>query len=129
MAGFRRLCGRFRCVGRAMTHGGTEGAKFKRLRRLWGFVPVVGRVGERQSCASMRTGDPADGIGVKSAVKWRWLRPAQGVANRGWGSGSNCARFVLKMGLDIQLGIQLGTLRRIGKHPHRLKKIAQNSDF
>lgn len=77
----------------------------------------------------MRTGDPADGIGVKCPVKWRWLRPAQGGTNRGWGSGSNCARFVLKIGLDIQLGIQLGTLRRIGKHPHRLKKIAQNSDF
>lgn len=48
MAGFRRLCGRFCCVGGRMSQNGAEGAKFKRLRRLWGFVPVVGGVGERQ---------------------------------------------------------------------------------
>ena len=44
MAGFRRLCGRFRCVGGSMAHGGAEGAKFRRLRRLWGIIPV-GRQG------------------------------------------------------------------------------------
>ncbi len=44
MAGFCRLCGRFRCVGGSMAHGGAEGAKFRRLRRLWGIVPV-GRQG------------------------------------------------------------------------------------
>ena len=44
MAGFRRLCGCFRCVGGSMAHGGAEGAKFKHLRRLWGIVPV-GRQG------------------------------------------------------------------------------------
>lgn len=55
MAGFRRLCGRFRCVGGSMAHGGAEGAKFRRLRRLWGIVPV-GRQGRgaargARSCA------------------------------------------------------------------------------
>lgn len=44
MAGFRRLCGRFRCVGGSMVHGSAEVAKFKRLRRLWGIV-AAGRQG------------------------------------------------------------------------------------
>lgn len=77
----------------------------------------------------MRTSDPADGAGVKSAVKWRWLRPASGESKRGWGSGGNCARFVLKTGLDIQLDIQLGVLRHIGTHPHTDKMTAENGDF
>lgn len=77
----------------------------------------------------MRMSDPVDGAGVKSAVKWRWLRPASGESNRGWGSGGNRARFVQKMGLEIQLGIQLGVLRHIGTHPHRDKIGGKNGDF
>ena len=44
MAGFRRLCGRCCCVGGRMSRRGAEGAKLKRLRGLWGVVPV-GRQG------------------------------------------------------------------------------------
>lgn len=44
MAGFRRLCGRFRCVGGSMAHRGAEDTKFKRLRRLWRIV-AAGRQG------------------------------------------------------------------------------------
>ncbi len=47
MAGFYRLCGRFRCVGVSMVRSGAEGAKYKRLRRLWGLCREGGRVGER----------------------------------------------------------------------------------
>ena len=40
MAGFRRLCGRF-CYGGGRTcRNEAEGAKFKRLRRLWGVVLI-----------------------------------------------------------------------------------------
>ncbi len=46
MAGFYRLCGRFRCVGVSMARGGAEGAKFKHLRALLGIVRSGGRVGE-----------------------------------------------------------------------------------
>ena len=46
MAGFRRLCGRFRCVAATMTQNGAEGAKFKRLRRFGALCPLVGGVGE-----------------------------------------------------------------------------------
>lgn len=53
MAGFCRLCGRFRCVGGSMAHGGAEGAKFKRLRRLWDIVPVG-----RQSRGATRAARP-----------------------------------------------------------------------
>lgn len=77
----------------------------------------------------MRTSDPADGAGVKCPVKCRWLRPAPGGSDRGWGSSENRARFVLKTGLDIQLDIQLGTLWRIGIAPHRNKMTAKNGGF
>lgn len=77
----------------------------------------------------MRMSDPADGAGVKYPVKCRWLRPAPGGSDRGWGSGENRARFVLKTGLEIQLGIQLGVLRRIGIDPHRDKMTAKNGYF
>lgn len=77
----------------------------------------------------MRTSDPADGAGVKSAVKWRWLRPASGGSNRGWGSGENRARFVLKTGLDGQLDSHLGGHWRIGIDPHTDKMTAEHGDF
>lgn len=51
MAGFRRLCGRFRCVAAPTAQNGAEGAKFKRLRRLWGIVPV-GRRGRGERSAA-----------------------------------------------------------------------------
>lgn len=34
-----------------------------------------------------------------------------------------------KMGLEIQLGIQLGVLWHIGTHPHTDKMTAENGDF
>lgn len=40
MAGFRRLCGRFRCMAVPTAQNDAEGAKFKRLGCLWGIVPV-----------------------------------------------------------------------------------------
>lgn len=49
--------------------------------------------------------------------------------NGGEGSGANRARFVSKIGLDIQLDIQLGVLRHIGTHPHRDKNGGRNGDF
>lgn len=48
MAGFRRLCGRFRCVGGSMAHGGAEGAKFRRLGVCGALFRLVGRVGVRR---------------------------------------------------------------------------------
>lgn len=41
MAGFRRLCGRFLCEGGAVWRGGSNGAKYRRLRCLWGVMLVV----------------------------------------------------------------------------------------
>ena len=41
MAGFRRLCGRICCVGGRMSRNLAEGAKFKRLRRLWGHCVAL----------------------------------------------------------------------------------------
>lgn len=41
MAGFRRLCGRFRCVAVPTARNDAEGAKFKRLRLLWDIAPIV----------------------------------------------------------------------------------------
>ena len=49
MAGFRRLCGCFRCVAAPTAQNGPEGAKFKRLRRLWALCRLVGRVGESEA--------------------------------------------------------------------------------
>ena len=77
----------------------------------------------------MRTSDQADGAGVKCPVKCRWLRPAPGGSDRGWGSGENRARFVLKTGLDGQLDSHLGGHRHIGIDPHRDKMTAKNGDF
>lgn len=73
--------------------------------------------------------DPEDGAGVKYPVKCRWMCPAPRGSDRGWWSGENRARFVLKTGLEIQLGIQLGVLRHIGIDPHRDKTTAKNGDF
>ncbi len=70
MAGFRRLCGRCCCVGGGMSRRGAEGAKFKRLRRLWCIVPVVrqgrGEAGAACPCARVIRRVP---VGV-AAVKW-----------------------------------------------------------
>ena len=38
MAGFRRLCGRFCCVGGKISQNEAEGTKFKRFRCLWDVV-------------------------------------------------------------------------------------------
>lgn len=70
MAGFRRLCGRFRCMAVPTTQNDAEGAKFKRLRRLWGIVPVgwQGR-GERsvaRPCARVIRGGSVAFSGVYS---------------------------------------------------------------
>lgn len=101
MAGFCRLCGRFRCVGGSMAHGGAEGAKFRRLRRLWGIVPAgrQGRGAARAArpcarvirrtvqvlnaplnaggCALLREGQTEGGGAVKivsvSSKKWGWM--------------------------------------------------------
>lgn len=101
MAGFSRLCGRFCCVGRSMVHGDAEGAKFKRLRRLWGSVPVgrQGRGAARAArpcarvirrtaqalnalinvagCALLREGQTEGGGAVKivsvPSKKWGWI--------------------------------------------------------
>ena len=40
MAGFRRLCGCFCCVGGRMSQNSAEGAKFKCLRHFEAGVPV-----------------------------------------------------------------------------------------
>ena len=80
MAGFRRLCGRFRCVAGPIAQNGAEGAKFKRLRRLWGIVPV-GRLGGRERnaarpCTGMIRGACGVFNGVYRPIKWRWRRAA-----------------------------------------------------
>lgn len=49
MAGFRRLCGRCCCVGGRMSRRWAEGAKFKRLRRLWEVVPVGWQGGKKRA--------------------------------------------------------------------------------
>ena len=41
MAGFRRLCGCFCCVGGGMSRNEAEGAKIKRLRRFWGHCAAL----------------------------------------------------------------------------------------
>lgn len=74
MAGFRRLCDRFRRAGGPIVQGGAEGAKFKRLRRLWGIWPG-GRQGREAAraarpCARVTRRRPVRFPVVKSAVKW-----------------------------------------------------------
>ena len=82
------------CAGR-MEPGRGRGREIQAFTAFLGHC-VGGSAGKGndESSAPMRTSDPADGTGVKSAVKWRWLRPAPGGSNRGWGSGGNRARFV-----------------------------------
>ena len=95
MAGFRRLCGRFRCAGGSVAHGGAEGAKFRRLRRLWGIVPVG-----RQGRGAARAARPCARMIRRTAQALNRLLNGgdcallRGGSNRGWGSGENRARFV-----------------------------------
>lgn len=79
----------------------------------WSF----GRVGEWEGYALMHADASTCCVGVKCSVKWRWLLAVLGGLNRGWGSGANRVRFVLKMGLEIQLGV----LWRILSTPHKDK--------
>ena len=101
MAGFRRLCGRFRYALVEWSRGGAEGAKFKRLRRFWGIVSV-GRQGRGTTraarpcarvirrtaqalnrllngggCALLREGQTEGGGVVEivpvSSKKWGWM--------------------------------------------------------
>lgn len=53
-----------------------------------------GGSGSGESCAPMCMSDPADGTGVKSAVKCLRQRSTPGGSKRGAGSGVNRARFV-----------------------------------
>ena len=48
MAGFRRLCGRFRRVGVGMVRRDAEGVKFRRLRRFGALCRWVGRIEQRR---------------------------------------------------------------------------------
>ena len=48
---------------------------------------------------------------------------------RGISEELNCVRFVFKMGLDIQLDIQLGVLLWYGSQPHKDKKGLKFGDF
>ena len=133
MAGFRRLCGRFRCVAGPTAQNGAEGAKFKRLRRLWGIV-LVGRQGEGEQIVAR----PCTGMirgGRRSVLRClqAYLRAlgagcARGVKT-GVGSDRNCVRFVLKMGLVFQLDIQLGTHTHPHSRPHKDKNFEKYGDF
>lgn len=107
-----------------------ESAKFKRLRRLWGIVPVGrqgrGAAGAARPCARVirRTAQALNRLlnGSGSAL----LREGQ---NGGGGVVKTVRVSSKKMGLEIQLGIQLGVLWHIGTHPHTDKMTAENGDF
>ncbi len=58
MAGFRRLCGRFRCVGGSTVGNRAESAKFSYLRRLWDIVPGGSQGKEKASRAFIHARDP-----------------------------------------------------------------------
>lgn len=74
--------------------------------------------GGRRGCLTVFTG-PLNGNGGGQLQRGKM----------GLWSGRNCARFVLKTGLEIQLGIQLGVLWRGSLRPPTDKNDGKNGVF